>query len=646
MLKILTVLIAAAFVVAGVRAQETTFSFRIIPGSCTATCGFAGFLPSLVACTTSTGRSVDEVNCAGQPRPPSPPLRACNRRPCPGIWVVPGDWGNCSAECNGNQTRTIECHQELLTGDINRMPTADVIPDQVVDDINCLRPKPASSRPCGGTCFTFAWSVGEWGACSSGCGPGTQTRAVSCERSSSENDDKVPVIDSECEREVTAERDAESRPCDVNCRFVYGNWSGCQFPSGDTCGVGTESRDVTCLDEDAGTAVNERFCNEDATITDERPPIRQRRCEVECPCLNPRWESSEWGTCSVSCGNGTQSRDVICRCLLGRNDAVVNDTECDAKAITERLPAVQRCGDRCPCLSPRWETSEFGVCSQTCGGGRSTRKVQCRCRRGEEDADESDATCAGIGAKPAEAVDCSVDDCPCTDPRWTTGPLSPCILPCGGFQTRDVVCRCPIVTKDGTIENSVNDSFCDSLLIQTKPVSAFPCPQQCSYSLEAVTAWTECSVSCGEGIRTRSVDCVVRVNSPTGDIVGKTERRICSNGTVASEEICSGVIPTGVPIWVASKWSSCSNTCNGGLKKRKVRCVDKCTGEVAVGCPVNRRPRHKQQCKCVPCERAEAKDKPGYPCNIVQTFGLCRVMGCKLQAWCGNSCWFDVVKQA
>uniref|UniRef100_H3BDD4 ADAMTS like 1 n=1 Tax=Latimeria chalumnae TaxID=7897 RepID=H3BDD4_LATCH len=77
-----------------------------------------------------------------------------------------------------------------------------------------------------------------------------------------------------------------------------------------SCGSGVQSREVLCKQRMADGSfleLPETFCTSNI-------PISQRTCEKEdCP---PEWLPLEWSQCSASCGEGTQSRHVMCGKML------------------------------------------------------------------------------------------------------------------------------------------------------------------------------------------------------------------------------------------------------------------------------------------------------------------------------------------
>ena len=79
----------------------------------------------------------------------------------------------------------------------------------------------------------------------------------------------------------------------------------------------------------------------------------------------PKWVSTEWSQCSVSCGNGTQNRHSICSSHL--------ESDCDPNKRPDL--EVRHCFRLCSLF--QWKTFEWTECSASCGKGYKTRIIQC-----------------------------------------------------------------------------------------------------------------------------------------------------------------------------------------------------------------------------------------------------------------------------
>ncbi|XP_067307940.1 A disintegrin and metalloproteinase with thrombospondin motifs 15 [Pseudorasbora parva] len=78
-----------------------------------------------------------------------------------------------------------------------------------------------------------------------------------------------------------------------------------------------------------------------------------------------KWVAADWNKCSVTCGNGVQSR--LIQCLDSDGETA---THCDGT----QMPSTMRvCGDPCP----TWSIGEWSSCSKTCGKGYKRRPLRC-----------------------------------------------------------------------------------------------------------------------------------------------------------------------------------------------------------------------------------------------------------------------------
>lgn len=109
------------------------------------------------------------------------------------IWNT-GAWSDCSAVCEGMQTRSVQCWDNYNS--------------IVVTDSFCnSSTKPATEQPCGAAC-TYSWVAGEWGECSEICGPGFQSRSVQCTKVETSE----AVSESYCD---SPSMPALTQPCDL-----------------------------------------------------------------------------------------------------------------------------------------------------------------------------------------------------------------------------------------------------------------------------------------------------------------------------------------------------------------------------------------------------------------------------------------------
>ncbi|MGH1468080.1 MAG: thrombospondin type-1 domain-containing protein [Bdellovibrionales bacterium] len=229
-----------------------------------------------------------------------------------------GEWSRCSLACGGGQkTRTVQC----------KSASGVVVPDS-----ECSGTKPATSTSCNsGACVAdYSWNVGPYGSCSKTCGGGAKYRNVTCQ-----SKEGIFVAESFC----TTTKPDTSEACNTDAcpadtfNWTPGTWGSCSK----TCGGGTYSRSVTCQNG-LGVIVDDSYCT-------AVKPDSNGSCNTHSCSYNYTWVNGSWGTCSKTCGGGTQSRSLGCR----RDDGVyVPHTLCSAPAPnTTRACNTQVCPPTC-----------------------------------------------------------------------------------------------------------------------------------------------------------------------------------------------------------------------------------------------------------------------------------------------------------
>uniref|UniRef100_A0A8C6Y7F7 ADAM metallopeptidase with thrombospondin type 1 motif 2 n=1 Tax=Naja naja TaxID=35670 RepID=A0A8C6Y7F7_NAJNA len=148
----------------------------------------------------------------------------------------------------------------------------------------------------------YEWALKKWTQCSKPCGGGYQFTKYGCRR---KNDLKM-IRRSYCES-ISKPRPIR-RMCNLQeCSqptWVTGDWEPCSKSCGKT---GYQVRSVRCiqtLHDNTSRSVHTKYCSSDR-------PEGKRVCNRElCPA---QWWIGPWSQCSVTCGNGTQERPVLCR---------------------------------------------------------------------------------------------------------------------------------------------------------------------------------------------------------------------------------------------------------------------------------------------------------------------------------------------
>uniref|UniRef100_A0A665WDZ1 ADAM metallopeptidase with thrombospondin type 1 motif, 3 n=1 Tax=Echeneis naucrates TaxID=173247 RepID=A0A665WDZ1_ECHNA len=145
-----------------------------------------------------------------------------------------------------------------------------------------------------------------------------------------------------------------------------------------------------------------------------------------------------------------------------------------------------------------WALKSWSPCSKPCAGGFQYTKYGCR-KKGDTKMVHRGYCDAGKKPKPIRRM-CNLQDC--TQPQWVAEEWEYCTKTCSslGFQIRTV--RCMQLLHDGT-NRSVHSKYCSGEKPESRrPCNRVPCPAQWRTG-----AWSECSVTCGEGMERRLVTC-------------------------------------------------------------------------------------------------------------------------------------------
>uniref|UniRef100_A0A8C5LHH5 A disintegrin and metalloproteinase with thrombospondin motifs 12 n=2 Tax=Leptobrachium leishanense TaxID=445787 RepID=A0A8C5LHH5_9ANUR len=241
-----------------------------------------------------------------------------------------------------------------------------------------------------------------------------------------------------------------------------------------------------------------------------------------------------------------------------------------------------------------WITGDWTECSTTCGLGAEWRSVECNTAW--------EADCQHV-KKPDPARKCHLRPCA----SWRTGNWSKCSTNCGGgFRTREVLCM------DIRENRPLRPFHCQSH--GQNPQQNSTCnPENCLTWL--AKPWSECSKTCGSGIRQRRVICPIE---------SRCDLRKTPVFTInCSDNPCIK--------WKAHSWSDCSASCGEGAQRRIVDCIDAdknsttnhtlCEGHEP-------KPQETQKCNKPDCRTATdstcKKDKMSVNfCKTVKSIGKC-----------------------
>ncbi|XP_036117570.1 A disintegrin and metalloproteinase with thrombospondin motifs 13 [Molossus molossus] len=364
-------------------------------------------------------------------------------------------------------------------------------------------PEPCTPGPC-----RPYWAAGDFGPCSASCGGGLRERGVRCVEA---QDHRLRVLPpARCR--ALAQKPAEVETCNSQpCPPRLGMPGAC--PS--ACGADPAEQNVTRVQ---GTEGPEAPVAAGPCSAHKKPAAREPCVEVACPPgwghLDPQPLGEEaaspsgstrlgaraapvWtplaGPCSVSCGRGQVELRFVCVDSALRTP--VQEELCDPSSKPRSRQEVCQAA-----LCPAWWRFRLAACSVSCGGGVVQRILYCARDHGQDKDEEilPDAQCQGLPhPEPQEA--CSPEPCP---PRWKVTSLGPCSASCGlGTATRSVAC----VQLDQGQDVEVDGAACAALVW---PRTSIPCvAADCAHRWH-VSAWTQCSVSCGDGVQRRHDTCL------------------------------------------------------------------------------------------------------------------------------------------
>ncbi|XP_051934232.1 ADAMTS-like protein 1 isoform X1 [Hippocampus zosterae] len=515
---------------------------------CSVTCGGGYQLTSAECFDLRSGRVVVDQYCHYYPEnsKPKPKLQECNMEPCLASdgykQIMPYDlyhplpqwesspWTACSTSCGGGiQTRSVSCVEEDMQGTVI-----------VTDEWKCLyAPKMAILQPCN-TFDCPTWMAQEWSPCTVTCGQGLRYRVVLCIdhrglHAGGCNPTTKPHIKEECLVTVPCYKAMDTLPVEAKPLwhkqavaldeetvvteepdFIPGAWQPCSR----TCGAGTQRRTVKCR-------VLLSFSQTVADLPDDEckgvKPAASQAC-YQTPCKKPEgnndldveeeqeeeeeeqeeetlqreelheWEYDGFTECSKSCGGGVQEAVVICLNKQTR-EASANQSLCVSAGRPP--PLLLDCKTQ-PC-PPRWETGGWSHCSASCGVGLMSRNVACvRLPSPDSNSTEPlpDENCHDPKPNPIQA--CNRFDCP---PMWETQEWGQCSSRCGdGVERRRVLCKQRLA--DGS-NLELPDSFCPS----TVPANQRLCSTEQHCTPLWVTSWSQCSVTCGNGMQRLEAVC-------------------------------------------------------------------------------------------------------------------------------------------
>ena len=514
--------------------------------SCSATCGTG---------TTRRARSVAAIpSPGGKPCPIREESKACDAGACPSNCKVSawGDWGACTLSCgSGEHTR----HRTVTDTPQNGGFSCPVL----VEAQQC------NTDFCPVDCKETEWSG--WTVCTKSCGWGMQTKTRAVAESAQHGGKPCGLL--------VDVMPCHASHCPVHCSVSpFGLYGDCSK----TCGGGVHRRTRTVLE-------HAQHRGYQCPTLEQEKPCNAAPCAVDCAVS----EWSAWGACTKTCGDGTQerTRDTTVAASLGGRGCPI--TKEDRACATQACPV--------DCTTTAW--TPFSHCSVTCGKGTQwrMREVTAHAEYGGQECSERfqqkvcDAgLCAthcevsawtgwtpctkscGTGAQSRartitkRALDggyqcpslrdereCNSEFCPvdCVVSEW--GPFTACTKSCSstgslfaGTQARERV----------VLRNAVAGGKACPALTSRQQCNTQPCPSDCVVS--SWLPWSECSATCGDGLRTRSRSVQMAPKYGGGKCPLLSEVDNCDAGTCP--------VHCEVDPWTA--FSACTLSCGSGSHTR------------------------------------------------------------------------------
>lgn len=346
-----------------------------------------------------------------------------------------------------------------------------------------------------------------------------------------------------------------------------------------TCGGGLQETKIICLKKDTNVMVTDSNC--DPRL---KPETQVLKCNKNiCP---PNWDSGNWSDCSVSCGQGMQTRHVLCKQLIDSDlHPEVPTNRCDMRTRPE---SARSCTPK-PCAE--WTHGNWSECSVNCGRGRQNREVYCQHINGHN---TSESECNG--PKPQSKKPCEMGQCAV---GWMYSKWSRrCSSSCGtGVVTRRVYCA----AADGT---PLPEFKCSK---KSKPKEKRPCRKRIPCGgIWFDGPWSKCSVTCGEGVKKRDVVCMKRFGDSLISVVG--DENCLKDQKPPTTKPCKG-LPKCESEWFMSSWSMCSKSCDTGSKTRQIQCLDQQLRPSST-CPADLRPSKRHTCNTASCDLPQLDEDP------------------------------------
>ncbi|XP_031731663.1 thrombospondin type-1 domain-containing protein 7A isoform X2 [Anarrhichthys ocellatus] len=411
--------------------------------------------------------------------------------------------------------------------------------------------------PCQEDCQLSSWS--KFSSCTADC-VGVRTRKRMLVGKSKKHD--------QCKNnQMYPQSETQYCPCNKYNAQPVGNWSDCVLPEGGRmegqlgmkvqgdikeCGQGYRYQAMVCYDQDNRIVETSR-CNSHGYI--------EEACIIPCPsdCKLSEW--SNWSRCSKSCGSGVKVRSKWLRekPYNGGRPCPKLDHVNQAQ-VYEVVPCLSDCGQYVWVAEPWsvWKVSNVDL-KDNCGEGVQTRKVRCMLNTIDGPSEQAEDYLCDPEEMPLGARNSRLpcpEDCVLSD--WEA--WKPCPLPCSGNSSRE--------RSAYPLRQPGEEKECPP----TQETELCKLNSNCFHYSYNITDWSTCQLSeravCGNGIKTRMLDCV-RSDGKSVDLKFCKELGLERKWQMNSSCIVECPVNCQLSEW--SPWSECTHACGlaGKLWRRR-----------------------------------------------------------------------------
>ncbi|KAA3682146.1 a disintegrin and metalloproteinase with thrombospondin motifs 9 [Paragonimus westermani] len=561
-------------------------------------------------------RPVAEYLCSAMPRPP-PVVRRCadycgvrwSAKPTTSTSTDVGDVtssNGCSVRCGeGVQSATYVCEEFVVPAE-QKDKTKGLWRVAQLGERACMRAGlgPTPTQPaivrCQGTCEPVYWMTSNWSECSASCAIGDRHRYLHCQQNNG--------------------RGWQLQEC-----FSQGELTHTSDPTPSGSIPHQEAIKILLKHVEQGQL--------NANVGKQLGYQQSETCISLSECHNQiQWIATPWSECQLM----TDSMRVLCR-SVGYNDVYTNPASANLIAMRTRhvycqldLPTVHSS------LGQYMEVTDEATPTVTSARPPWRMKMEF-CRKATH-------LLPGFPTEPVNRESCERPFCY----RWGQAKISECSTTCGpGFKTATVPCERVTLDLRSISTTSLDPQHHHQQRFSppahwVEQASLNECHNQLGYSpriflsadnqslhVETIerpfdeqqgtelkgisldkliqvncfnkpcitnivawhtSGWSQCSVTCGTGVRRRQVLCMLETHgrSPGGTYHSHADNHILSGSRLSAEltdsqrcldaslpkppdqEPCDG---GPCPQWLPDAWSQCEGTCEFGIQHRHVRCV-------------------------------------------------------------------------